>query len=275
VVERVNRLLDFLSPGTMTTAAYLSLDPEAETATVVSAGHLPPLVVDPDGSARYLQVTNDVAMGVAPMARYHAEVRDVPSGSTMLLFTDGVVEVRGEPIDAGLERLHRLAEREHTHVQALCDAVIGELVADGRPADDVALLAVRILPLEDRLRTTWPAQAGVLAGIRHLLRRWLRHHGAGAEDTYDITVASQEACANAIEHAYSPGERAFELDASRDGQTIEIVVRDHGQWRGARGRHRGRGLPPMEALMDSVDVRRDEHGMSVVLRRTLTGGELR
>ena len=203
------------------------------------------------------------------MAGYRAETFAVPSGSTLLVYTDGVVEVRGEALDRGLERLRALAERGHESVEALCDAVIGELVASGRPSDDVALLAVHLAPLGDELSTRWAADPAELAPIRYLLRRWLRHHGADADETYEIVVACQEACANAVEHAYAPGESAFEVEARRDGEAIEIVVRDAGQWRDARGKHRGRGLPLMETLMDSVDVQRDEHGTAVVMRRTL------
>ena len=143
------------------------------------------------------------------------------------------------------------------------------MVADGRPADDVALLAVYVAPLEGRLLTRWPARPEALASIRHLLRRWLRHHGATDDEIYDITVACQEACANAVEHAYAPGEEAFEVEAVRHDDAVEISVRDGGQWRRARGTHRGRGMPMMEALMDSVHVQHTAEGTVVVLRRTL------
>ena len=269
VVERVNRLLEFLSPSTMTTAAFIVLDLDEEEASVVSAGHPPPLLISPDGTAHFVKLKPDVAMGVVRLAGYHPYDVAVPGGSTLLLYTDGVVEVRGEPLDIGLERLRALAERGHESVEALCDAIIAELVADGRPSDDVALLAVRLVPLGDTLRGRWPAKATELAGVRHLLRRWLRAHGAAQDETYDITVAVQEACANAVEHAYSPSEAHFELEAQRDGPDVVISVRDEGQWRAARGTNRGRGLPLMEALMDSVDMRLGEQGTAVVLRRKL------
>jgi anti-sigma regulatory factor (Ser/Thr protein kinase) len=121
--------------------------------------------------------------------------------------------------------------------------------------------------------TRWPAQPDALSSIRHLLRRWLRHHGAGADETYDIVVACQEACANAVEHAYAPGDEAFEVEADRSGRTIQITVRDQGRWRRPRGRHRGRGMPIMEALMDSVDVEHTAVGTTVVLRRDLAAEE--
>jgi serine phosphatase RsbU (regulator of sigma subunit)/anti-sigma regulatory factor (Ser/Thr protein kinase)/putative methionine-R-sulfoxide reductase with GAF domain len=269
VIERLNRILAWLSPVTMTTAAYIVLDPENESLKIVSAGHPPPLVIDTDGRAHYLPVTGGVALGASRASRYHEQGCPLPSGSTILLYTDGVVEVRGEPLDAGLERLRRIGERSHASVEELCDTVIDEMVVDGRPADDVALLAARATPLGERLVTRWPARAEALANVRHLLRRWLRHQGATDDEMYDITVACQEACANAVEHAYAPGEEAFEVEAVRTGRTVEISVRDRGQWRRARGTHRGRGMQMMEALMDSVHVQHTADGTVVVLRRTL------
>jgi serine phosphatase RsbU (regulator of sigma subunit)/anti-sigma regulatory factor (Ser/Thr protein kinase) len=269
VVDHVNRLLDHISPATMTTGAYLAIDPEGESLTVVSAGHPPPLVIAPDGSGSFLPVTGDVALGVSSVSRYREHVLPLPAGSTVVLYTDGVIEVRGEPLDVGLERLRRIAERGHDSVEDLCDAVIGELVADGRPSDDVALIAMRVQPLADALVTRWPAQAAVLADVRHLLRRWLGHHGADSDEIYDITVACQEACANAIEHAYGPGEQVFGLEAAEREGTIELRISDHGRWRRARGTHRGRGMPIMETLMDSVEIERTAKGTTVVLRRKL------
>jgi serine phosphatase RsbU (regulator of sigma subunit)/anti-sigma regulatory factor (Ser/Thr protein kinase) len=269
VMDRLNRILGWLSPATMTTAAYLVLDPENETVRMVSAGHPPPLVIAPDGSAYYLPATGGIALGVSRGARYREHEAPLPSGSTIVLYTDGVIEVRGETLDAGLDRLRRTAEAGHESVDALCDAVIERMVADGRPADDVALLAAHLTPLDDRLLTRWPAQSEALAEIRHLLRRWLRRQGADDDETYDITVACQEACANAVEHAYAPGDEAFEVEAVRVGPAVEISVRDHGQWRRARGSHRGRGLPMMESLMDSVHVQHTPEGTVVVMRRTL------
>jgi serine phosphatase RsbU (regulator of sigma subunit)/anti-sigma regulatory factor (Ser/Thr protein kinase) len=269
VIDRLNRMLAHIAPATMTTGMYLDLDPERETLEVVNAGHPPPLVVDPDGRASYLEVTPNVALGVSRGSRYRAQRCALLSGSTLVLYTDGVIEVRGEALDAGLERMRRLAESVSAAPQALVDAIVERMVSEGRPSDDVAILAVRVAPLGDRLTTRWPAQADALSQIRHLLRRWLRHHGATDDEIYDITVACQEACANAVEHAYAPGDEAFEVDADLTGGAVEIRIHDGGQWRRARGTHRGRGMPMMEALMGSVHVQHTAGGTTVVLRREL------
>jgi anti-sigma regulatory factor (Ser/Thr protein kinase) len=141
-------------------------------------------------------------------------------------------------------------------------------VAEG-PADDVAVVAARLPALRANLRTTWPAQPEALVAIRRLLRRWLRARGASEDELHDILVACQEACANAVEHAYGPGHAHFEVGAEDRAGTIRIAVSDRGRWRAPRGTHRGRGLLLMQSLMESVDVDHGPAGTVVVLERTL------
>jgi anti-sigma regulatory factor (Ser/Thr protein kinase) len=105
--------------------------------------------------------------------------------------------------------------------------------------------------------------------VRLTLRRWLHAHGAGDEEAYDIIVACQEACANAVEHAYGPGRRTFDLEATYVEGRVRVTIRDYGRWRPPRGANRGRGLPLMQALMDHVDVEHTDEGTVVVLERTL------
>jgi anti-sigma regulatory factor (Ser/Thr protein kinase) len=268
VVARLNRLTAHLSAATMTTLSYVVLDPGTHTATVVSAGHLPPLVIGPDRRASYLPVESDVALGVARSARYREQTFQLPEDSSLALFTDGAVEVRGEPLDEGLERLRRTVEGPAT-VEELCDRVADGALRAGDPTDDVAVLVAHLLPLGDRLQTSWPAEPEALADVRHLLRRWLQRHGADQHETYDITVACQEACANAVEHAYAPGPAGFDVEAEHAEGEVRLTVRDRGHWRDARGTHRGRGLPIMEALMDTVDIHHSPDGTAVQMRRAL------
>jgi anti-sigma regulatory factor (Ser/Thr protein kinase) len=184
-----------------------------------------------------------------------------------VLYTDGLVERRGSSIDDGLERLRVLVEHGDD-VDRLISKILAGLVPDEQP-DDIAVIAARLPPLADHLLSRWPADRAALVSVRRLLRRWLATRGAGEEETYDITVACQEACANAIEHAYGPGRRSFDVEATyRDGR-IRLTVRDSGRWRAPRGTHRGRGLPLMRTLMESVDVQHTDDGTVVVLERTL------
>ena len=122
-----------------------------------NAGHLPPLVINPDGSVAELAAwKGDLLLGVDPESRRQESVVTLDRDSTVLLFTDGLVERRDADLDAGLVRLRQaLVEVAHLPLQELLDEVLERLV-DGRPEDDVALVAVRLHP-QDRPR---PPEAG-------------------------------------------------------------------------------------------------------------------
>lgn len=109
-----------------------------------TAGHPPPLLVHPDGSARFLEDrAGDLMLGVLPDAHRTDNRTDVPRGSLLLLYTDGLVERRGEDLDQGLTRL-RVSATAHAALpsEAFLDQVLHDL-HDGELADDVAVLAVR------------------------------------------------------------------------------------------------------------------------------------
>ncbi len=267
VVAAVDRMMWQLGPSMMTTLAYAVLDPADERFEIVSAGHPPPLLVGPDGNAWLLPIEPAVPLGTQRSASYRAESVPLPAGTTLVLYTDGLIERRGEPFDDGLERLRALASGSED-VERLCADAIDRLLPADVP-DDVALVAIRVPPLENDLRTTWPASPEALASVRRLLRRWLAMHGATEDELYDILVACQEACANAVEHAYGPSHAHFHVDAAEHDAEIRITVRDEGRWRAPRGSHRGRGLPLMRSLMDAVEVDHGETGTVVVLQRTL------
>ena len=111
-----------------------------------SAGHLPPLVTGPDGSQRLLATRPGLLLGVDPAAtRTESEVL-LDHGSTVLLYTDGLVERRDQVFDDGIELLGAaLAELHGQPVEQLCDALLSRLLAEGGE-DDVALVAVRLEP---------------------------------------------------------------------------------------------------------------------------------
>ncbi|WP_309134461.1 SpoIIE family protein phosphatase [Cellulomonas sp.] len=120
-----------------------------------NAGHLPPLLLHPDGHAELLTRPADLLLGLRAHTERHDHTVVLPPGSTVLLYTDGLVERRGERLGAGLERLRTAAERlADVPLEELCDRLIAELASGSE--DDVALLAVRAHP-EDAPR---PAEAG-------------------------------------------------------------------------------------------------------------------
>jgi GAF domain-containing protein/anti-sigma regulatory factor (Ser/Thr protein kinase) len=268
IVERLNRLALTLGAHQMTTLIFAVLDMEAERMTVVSAGHLPPVLRRSNGMTSVLELESDVPLGVSSLSKYHAHEFDLQLGSTLVLVTDGAIEVRGESVDLGLERLCGLVAKGGDLAE-VCEAVARGDVRGCVADDDVAVLAACVEPLTDTLRTRWPANAETLGAMRPLLRRWLAQWGAAPDEIYDITVAVQEASANAVEHAYAPGTAVFEVEAEHADGVITFLIRDRGNWRAPRGTHRGRGLAMMRALMEDVDVTHDDRGTVVILRRTL------
>jgi anti-sigma regulatory factor (Ser/Thr protein kinase) len=151
--------------------------------------------------------------------------------------------------------------------------VLGALLGDAPTGDDVALMVLRRAPRPSAaLELVSPARPAELSGLRAAVRTWLAAAGADPEEAGDVTLACGEALANAVEHAYRDHEDGrLELRLSPDGADgIVISIRDHGSWRpSAPVRDRGRGLPLMRMLMDSVEVARTEAGTEVVMKRRI------
>jgi serine phosphatase RsbU (regulator of sigma subunit)/anti-sigma regulatory factor (Ser/Thr protein kinase) len=268
VLERVDRLLQGIRGRGMATAGYGVFDPEDSSLKYANAGHPPPLIVPASGPSRFLEPRASAPLGTLPYATYDECELTLGGNETILLYTDGLVEVRGESLDRGLDRLLRVASGTAVPDE-LCERVAQRLVAPEGGPDDIALVALMNSSVESDLRLHFPADPTVLAQVRQVVRRWLHEAGAAPKDINEITLAVGEACANAIEHAYSPRPASFELEAASEGGLVTLIIRDRGQWRPPRGEHRGRGLTIMEAVMEQVEVRPTEKGTEVVLRKRL------
>jgi anti-sigma regulatory factor (Ser/Thr protein kinase) len=272
VVSMLNDLLVSMGRNRGATLSILALDPQAEELKAVTAGHLPPLLIDPDGRARLLEQRPGLQVGVRSGNEYEATRYPFPIGSRLLLYTDGLIERRGESIDVGFERLTVAAEAAAREPNTnLADDVYRALLDETPLADDVALLAIEILPLESPLEFTLPARAGVLAAMRRVLARWLRAAGANEDEQFDLTLSASEAAANAIGHAYGGNESTFTVLCEQDSDRITISVRDLGRWRTARPPGGGRGLSIMRELVDDVEISSGEGGTVVRLTKRLSG----
>jgi anti-sigma regulatory factor (Ser/Thr protein kinase) len=176
-------------------------------------------------------------------------------------------------IDEGMSRLAGVIDGMGSDPEALCDHLLATLVPDGGAADDVALLALRTVPMTDRFATEFAPQPESLSSMRGLLRRWLRHAGGGDQEIVEILTACGEAATNAIEHAGAGGDVPFEVAGHIVRRRVHVTVRDRGTWRSPRAGDRGRGLSLMQALMDTVEVSPGPDGTRVLLQRELTGEE--
>ncbi len=138
VLERLNSLMIRFIPDEIATVCMLDLDPSSGRIRVANAGHLPPLLTTPDG-ARYVP-TSGPLLGI-PMPRPELVETFLPPGGTLTLFTDGLVERRGQVIDVGLDALAERATVVDDDLDVYCDRLLAGMgpVVD----DDVALIAVR------------------------------------------------------------------------------------------------------------------------------------
>ncbi|MFC5728867.1 MULTISPECIES: SpoIIE family protein phosphatase [Nocardioides] len=274
VMSGVHRLLSHLAMPEMVTLIYLVFDPATRTLRFTNAGHPPPLIVG-GGKSKYLENGLAPPLGVTAEPDYMEYRQTMWAGSTLLLYTDGLVERRRESIQLGLHRLVREAlRRQGADVDELCDGILSSLIEMDHVADDVALLAMRPLSVAGRpLALTLPAEPRVLADARRVLRQWLRDSAVTTEDEDEILVACGEACANVVQHAYATAPGSLVLEARIVEGAVEATVRDQGAWRAPAERGGGWGLQLIRGLMDSVDVDRTADGTVVRMRRRLKDAE--
>ena len=270
-LERLNRFLLSLAWDSMATALVLVLEPATGRITYANAGHPPPLVLGDDGKARSLNESLSVPLGALDVPGYTEATAQLEPGASLVLYTDGLVEQRDQLIDAGIQRLEDalVATGAATPTPRASGSSRRTLGAEGSN-DDVTLVVVQAeRSLGERLELELVGEPAALTSFRQSLRRWLSEVGAADEEIHDITMACNEACQNAIEHAYGLSPEPFDVELSRDDGTVVIAVRDRGGWREHVSEDRGRGLPLMRALMDEVDIEQRPTGSTVVLRRAL------
>jgi anti-sigma regulatory factor (Ser/Thr protein kinase)/putative methionine-R-sulfoxide reductase with GAF domain len=274
VVQQLNRLVwTEAEDSQMATLIYVVVDPAEGTVLWVNAGHPPPLLAVAEGRAHFLEGGASVPLGVLPFPTYEEVSVPMEPGSTIVLYTDGLVERPGSHIDDGMSLLATKLDGAPEHPEALCDHLLRALVPRGGAPDDVALLTLRSVPMADRFRVEFPTEPEALATMRGLLRRWLRHAEGSDQEIAEITTACGEAATNAIEHAGAGSGSPFEVVGLLEGRDVDITVRDYGAWRSPRQGDQGRGLSLMRALMDSVEVTPTPEGTTVRLRRTLNGDD--
>jgi serine phosphatase RsbU (regulator of sigma subunit)/anti-sigma regulatory factor (Ser/Thr protein kinase) len=272
VLERMNGFVLEGEQGGMVTLLYAIVDPDGHTVQVASAGHPPPMVLDPEGRSTFVEAPAGSPLGVARYAAYEESVTALDPWSALLLYTDGLVEGPTLPLGQGLEGLLGSMEGGPREPEALCQAVLDSLDVRVGFSDDLALLALQLTPPGETLGLEFPARPSSLASMRRAVAQWLRLAGATEDEIYEILVACGEACANAVAHAHPAlTDSSFEVVAEVEDGEIEIAVRDTGRWRPPGDNARGRGLSVMRELMDEVEVEPSERGTTVTLRRRLRG----
>jgi serine phosphatase RsbU (regulator of sigma subunit)/anti-sigma regulatory factor (Ser/Thr protein kinase) len=267
--QAVSRLDDLVKAihgeGMAATLAVVTVHPSTGRARLTNAGHLPALVIAADGDADYVEHRSRMPLGVGGYGEEHPELDfTLTPGSTLVMFTDGLVERRGESLDEGLDRLRQVVAEGPSDLEELCTHILTELIGDRPAGDDVALLAVRARPSKSgHVMLRLPAEVSSVPVARHAIGKLLYEHGATAEETHALELAISEAAANAVEHAYDPGDHDFEVSAEVRAEGVYVTVSDSGRWRSPRGRARGLGLGLIEQMIDEVDLQRTDNGTTL------------
>lgn len=192
----------------MATCLYAIYDPISQRLQVADAGHPPPVLLHPDGSGEVLEVPPGAPIGVGGVPFETVEM-PAPTGATLLLYTDGLVETRTTDVLTGVELLRTRLEAAAAGLaspplEMLCDAVLTILDPDAR-ADDVALIAARFDGFPPHNVAYWflSPQPQTAGRARQLTRRALHRWGLGTMlDATELMVS--EVVTNAVRYATRP-----------------------------------------------------------------------
>ncbi|RJO68219.1 PAS domain S-box protein [Nocardia panacis] len=262
-------------PGAMcTTVCAAVLDPVRGLVRYSSAGHMPPILAEVRARGRLLENGRSVPLATFEPPRRPEATTALAPGSTLVLFTDGLVERRGVDIDEGFAEISAvLAETSGKLPREVADAVLSRLRPAAGYDDDVAMVVYRQPPAPLHLEV--PAEATRLAPMRRALKAWLAAAAVPHELAADLVAAANEACSNSIEHAYRTKDAAAQpgsvlLRAECGTQQVVILVLDNGTWkpRSADPGHRGRGIDMMRALTEELDI--DHTGPGTRVRMSVT-----
>lgn len=253
-------------PGAKCTTAFCAvLEPDTGELVYSCAGHPPPIMVLADGSKQFLDDARAIPLGVKTGTTRPEHRVTLPPRSTLLLYTDGLVERRREPLDIGIARAADLVEaNRETALNDLASELMARLSPRDGFQDDVALLLYRQpAPLEISIQ----AEPNELAPTRKALRGWLTRAGLDPEQSMNVLIATGEALANAIEHGHRHrGAGTISMRAVAIADSLMVTIQDMGSWKPPAhvpGEHRGRGLPLMRALMHDVTIHQHEIGTTV------------
>jgi len=256
-----------LIPNAYCTTVFLAiLDTETGVLQYSNAGHMPAVLTGPEpGTTTLLTDAASVPLAVRRDEPRPQTTRLLPPGSTLMLFTDGLVERKHESIDDGIARAADVLDQTMTlPLDAVADAMLRELAPEAGYDDDVAMVIYR--HHQTPLRIESDATADQLVRIRHRLAAWLRAAHITDEPAADIVLVVNEACTNCVEHAYRgfvAGTMVVEISLG-DGE-VRTRITDYGSWKTPAPKpvNGGRGLPLIRALSHSTELETAATGTTV------------
>ncbi|MFE2094260.1 SpoIIE family protein phosphatase [Streptomyces sp. NPDC059460] len=245
------------------TCLYAVYDPVSRRCTLARAGHFPPAVSGPDGTVDLLDLPAGPPLGLGGLPFEAAEV-ELPEGSTLALYTDGLIEGRDRDAEEGLDTLRHALAQPASSLQAACDAILDAAEIPGRRDDDIALLLARTRALPADQVATWevPCEPAAVAQVRtnalDQLTAW------GLEE---LSVVTELVVSELVTNAIRYGQPPIQLRLIHDRSLI-CEVRDHSSTAPHLRRARefdegGRGLPLVAQLTQRWGTRYTRPGKTI------------
>lgn len=267
VLRGANRKLLHFEPGAMATVICGVLASPFDEIRICSAGHPPPVLVHPGDVASLLEGETSPPLGVVAELEPHSSRWSLTDGSVLVLYTDGLIERRGEDITEGIERLRTAVQSEAPN--RLCGQIMESMIGSYVPADDVALLALRVAPKRQTMASAFEDQDEWWSLVRSDLfaceaasvkaaRRFIVESVEllGLQRVPEVQLMVSELATNAVVHAKSQ----FDVVIERvDRNTVRVEVRDFGHGApavipGETGSAGGRGLKILDVLAQTWGV---------------------
>ncbi|MFI0960212.1 SpoIIE family protein phosphatase [Streptomyces sp. NPDC021080] len=256
------------------TCLYAVYDPVSRRCTLASAGHPPPVVLPPDGPSRQIDVAPGPALGLGGLPFESVEL-DLPEGTVLALYTDGLLESRDRDVDAGLRLFCRALEESSRNLEGAAHAILQALLPAGGAPDDVALLLARTQGLAASDVATWdiPADPALVAPIRKQVSGQLEVWGLTVA-TFTAELVVSELVTNAIRY----GEPPIRLRLIHDSETLICEVSDSSHTAPHLRRAKtfdegGRGLLLVAQLTQRWGSRHTPEGKTIWAELSLLGEE--
>jgi phosphoserine phosphatase RsbU/P len=266
VLRGANRKLLYFEPGAMATVICGVLAPPFDEIRMCSAGHLPPVMIQPGHEPQLLEASPTPPLGVVDELETQSSRWPLTDGSILVLYTDGLVERRGEAITDGLERLRTAVYNDA--LERLCGRIMDSMIGSYVPADDIAVLALRVTTQSRTMTPTpedgvdWPIvrselfacdRASVKAA-RRFIGECVEHLGLHCLPNVQLMVS--ELATNAVLHAKSQFD--VTLERVRHG-SARVEVRDFGGgtpclFPSSTATEGGRGLRIVDLLAEAWGV---------------------
>ncbi|MER5177625.1 SpoIIE family protein phosphatase [Streptomyces sp. NPDC002896] len=251
------------------TCLYAVYDPVTRRCSLARAGHPPPAVVRPDGTVELLDLPSGPPLGLGGLP-FEAVEAELPEGSLLALYTDGLLASREGDIDDGISRLRQALARPPASLDALCDTVLASVLPQ-RPVDDVALLVARTRSLKEDQVATWDvaAEPAAVAQARKNAVAQLVAWSLG-DAVFVTELIVSELVTNAIRHAEPPIQLRLIHDRNLICEVTDASSTAPHMRRARTYDEGGRGLLLVAQLTQHWGTRHTAKGKTIWAEQTLT-----